>query len=102
MLFLPYTSTTLASSSDYSASAAVECILSYTFGLDDCVIKAEVSDGHVVLSGHAPDEQSIAIAICAAREFTAKPVLSKIEITSSATPLPASPPELSANDNTPI
>ena len=101
MLFLPYTSPTLASSSDCSASAAIRCVLSYTYGLDDCFIEVEVSDGNVILSGHAPDSGAVATAICVAREFTSKPILSKIEITSPVAPVPATPPGFSANDNMP-
>jgi hypothetical protein len=101
MLFLPYTSPKLASSSDCSVSAAIKCVLSYTYGLDDCCILVEVMDGNVVLFGHASDASAVATAICVAREFTAKPILSKIEITSFVPPLPATSPEYSANDNTP-
>ncbi|MBO9101335.1 MULTISPECIES: BON domain-containing protein [unclassified Rhizobium] len=80
MMFLPYPALAVSASSDCSTRIAIECLLAYTFGHEDCEIEVEVSNGCVTLSGRAHSQSAAARAVEVAGEFTHKAVHSIIEI----------------------
>lgn len=87
MLFLPYTAPMATSSGNYATSAAIKCLLAYTYGLEDCNIEVEVSDGEVMLTGQASCDAAVATAVEIAAELTWKPVHSAIEVISASPPV---------------
>lgn len=89
-MFIPLQSPLSLSFPEHVAtSAALKCLLAYTYGLEDCRIDAEVSDGGIVLTGNAPCPAAAKMATKIAAEFTSKPVRSLIHVTRPALSDPA-------------
>ncbi len=85
MLF-PVLSNTALTPDLVSTQATIDCVLAYTYGLEDCRIAVEVTEERVLLSGTAPSCEAIDMAIGIAADLSSRRVISDVEIVPPAAP----------------
>ncbi len=80
MLFPLFSNAVMPTFEPCSAGAAIKCLLAYTHGLEDCQIEVETLDTMIVLSGQAPSETAIRMAIAIAADISSKPVICSMQV----------------------
>ncbi|MDM9646836.1 BON domain-containing protein [Rhizobium sp. S163] len=63
-----------------ATTEAIRCLLTYTHGLEDCLIDVEMVDGTIMLTGTASSEEAASTATSIAADFTSKPVLCSLQV----------------------
>lgn len=91
MLFLDFSTPDVSSSGHCATCAAIRSLLAYAQGLEGCRIDVEVSQGIVMLTGHASCDAAVDKAIEIAADFSSKPVHSTIDVQETCLPLPSPP-----------
>ena len=79
MLF-PVFSTALMTPDFGSTEATIQCVLAYTYGLEDCRIEVTLCEGTVILTGTAPSLEAVKMAIGVAADLCSRPVVSDIVV----------------------
>jgi len=80
MLFLARFSSLTVSSDRCATCAAIRSLIAYDDGLGDCRIEVAATEGAIVLSGEAPNDEARQRVIAIAREYAGTRIVSHIAI----------------------
>lgn len=80
MLFPSYPGTANISADCCGTGAALNALLAYTHGLEDCQIEVEIAGGNILLNGVASSETAVGEAVAIATEFARAKVICNLQV----------------------